>query len=189
MPFITEELNFRIFKNKKLILISKWPNYDNKYYKCDNINKIINIIAEIRAIKNEMKIPLSAKPILQIQGNNKGLKETINRLNISILNLARLKQIILDNNPFPKESAVANVNGINIGLHLEGIIDFKLEKNRLRKEIDLIKKEINILSKKLENEKFLKNAPKEVVDKNKERLNSENLKKEQLIFSLERFNS
>ena len=189
MPFITEELNSRIFKNKKLILISKWPNYDNKYYKCDNINKIINIIAEIRAIKNEMKIPLSAKPILQIQGNNKGLKETINKLKISILNLARLKQIILDNNPFPKESAVANVNGINIGLHLEGIIDFKLEKNRLRKEIDLIKKEINILSKKLENEKFLKNAPKEVVDKNKERLNSENLKKEQLIFSLERFNS
>ena len=61
------------------------------------------------------------------------------------------------------------MNNATIFVHLEGIIDFTQEMNRLNKEINKLSSELNIISKKLNNVDFLSKAPEDVVDKVKEK--------------------
>jgi len=60
------------------------------------------------------------------------------------------------------------VDRVEIFLCLEGVIDFGEEKKRLQKEFDKVSKDIEFISKKLSNEKFISRAPKEIVEKEKE---------------------
>jgi valyl-tRNA synthetase len=43
------------------------------------------------------------------------------------------------------------------------MLDFDEERKRLRKEINKIQKDIQVTEKKLSNDKFLQNAPEEIV--------------------------
>jgi len=52
---------------------------------------------------------------------------------------------------------------------LEGLIDIDLERNRLQKRQGELDGHLNRLRKKLENSKFLNNAPETVVIKEKEK--------------------
>jgi len=57
-----------------------------------------------------------------------------------------------------------------IAIKLEGLISFEKEKQRLEKEITKVTAYIESLEKKLSNEKFVSNAPADVVAKEKEKL-------------------
>jgi valyl-tRNA synthetase len=59
--------------------------------------------------------------------------------------------------------------GLTIFVSLEGILDFSREAERLQKEIDKLAKELATVSRKLNNEDFLKKAPAAVVAKDKEK--------------------
>ena len=48
---------------------------------------------------------------------------------------------------------------------LAGLIDIDAERARLNKEIDRLRKDLDRIRGKLANEKFLSNAPRDVVDK------------------------
>jgi valyl-tRNA synthetase len=61
------------------------------------------------------------------------------------------------------------VRGVTIALPLAGVIDIVAEKARLAKEIGKEEKEVAKVDAKLGNADFLKRAPEEVVDENRER--------------------
>jgi len=69
-------------------------------------------------------------------------------------------------------AAKAVVNGVEIFMPLAGVIDFTEEDRRLAREIEKIGKELAQAQRKLANEDFLAKAPEEVVNKEKERLQS-----------------
>ena len=73
-----------------------------------------------------------------------------------------------------------------IFVHLEGIIDFAQEINRLNKEINKLSNELNIVSKKLNNDDFLSKAPEDVVDKVKEKHETLMEKQEKLQMNLDK---
>tara|TARA_B110000240_G_scaffold150406_1_gene166608 strand:- start:239 stop:619 length:381 start_codon:yes stop_codon:yes gene_type:complete len=60
-------------------------------------------------------------------------------------------------------------NNLKTLIPLEGLIDPANEVSRLKKTIEKLEKERSMISGKLENEKFLQNAPKELVSDQKER--------------------
>jgi valyl-tRNA synthetase len=62
------------------------------------------------------------------------------------------------------------VDGNELFIKLEGLISFEKEKQRLEKEITKVTAYIESLEKKLSNEKFVSNAPADVVAKEKEKL-------------------
>ena len=55
---------------------------------------------------------------------------------------------------------------------LKGLVDFSEEDRRLAREIDKITKDLSQSSKKLSNDDFLSKAPAEVVEKEKEKVQS-----------------
>jgi valyl-tRNA synthetase len=64
----------------------------------------------------------------------------------------------------------SDVKTVEIVLPLEGIIDFREEERRLNREMDKLSRDLAQAQKKLANEDFLAKAPAEVVEKEKERL-------------------
>jgi valyl-tRNA synthetase len=74
----------------------------------------------------------------------------------------------------PKFSASAVVHGTEIFIPLEGLIDFEVERKRLEKEIQRYESMLADVERKLNDENFISRAPKEIVEK--ERQKYENFK-------------
>jgi valyl-tRNA synthetase len=65
----------------------------------------------------------------------------------------------------PKASVSAVIKGCEIFIPLEGLIDLDIERGRLKKEIERMESSLTGINKKLSNEKFVRNAAPEVVEK------------------------
>ena len=64
--------------------------------------------------------------------------------------------------------ATGILKDIEVYVPIEGLVDFAEEMSRLRKESEKIKKEIEVVNKKLANQDFIDRAPEAVVIKQKE---------------------
>jgi valyl-tRNA synthetase len=134
------------------------------------MNLITGIITGIRNVRGEMNIAPSVNLDVIVQSQDDAKKETIERHQDIIINLARLKTLLVSNlGERPKASATSIVDGASIFVSLEGIIDFSKETDRLEKEIDKLSKELSKVAKKLQNEDFLNKAPADVVTKVREK--------------------
>lgn len=67
-------------------------------------------------------------------------------------------------------SVTSLVDSMELHIPLAGLIDVSAERERLKKEQEKLEKEISRLMGKLTNEKFVANAPEDVVLKEKEKL-------------------
>ena len=67
MPYLTEELNQKIFQSDDMLIAAGWPQATSgsDSEAVNDIQFLISLITEIRHIRSEMNVPLSAKPVLQ----------------------------------------------------------------------------------------------------------------------------
>ncbi len=76
------------------------------------------------------------------------------------------------------------VDGTEIFVPLEGIIDLDAERKRLEKEIARLQGLIDGIEKKLANPSFIERAPKDVVEKEREKQKNITMNMEKLKASL-----
>ncbi|MDW8019547.1 MAG: valine--tRNA ligase, partial [Chloroherpetonaceae bacterium] len=86
--------------------------------------------------------------------------------------LARVKLTVGTGLAKPKRCASAVVEGSELFLLLDGLIDFEKEKARLSKEIQKTENYVKQLEAKLSNEGFVSRAPKEIIDAEREKLSN-----------------
>ena len=87
----------------------------------------------------------------------------------------------------PPEGAVQLlVRGEVVALPLKGVVDLAAEKARLDKEIAKADADIKRVDAKLGNEKFVANAPDEIVEEEKEKREAAVARKEKILEALER---
>ena len=86
----------------------------------------------------------------------------------TIRRLARLSDISFADRP-PQKSVQLIVRGEVAALPLEGIVDLAAEQGRLQKELSRLDADIAKIEAKLGNADFLRRAPEEVVDEQRER--------------------
>jgi valyl-tRNA synthetase len=187
MPFLTEELNREIFANDDLLIAASWPKplTADEGSAVFELRFLIQLITEIRYIRAEMNVPLSAKPVLHLRGTNDLQQRAIDNQQAALLRLARLDGIAPVNS-FAKGSARGSVDGMEIGLPLADILDLTAEAARLNKEIGRITAEIEKISRKLDNPGFIAKAPENVVTENRRRLDEENTRLNGLTAALKR---
>jgi valyl-tRNA synthetase len=174
MPFITEELweiNGRSGPARSSILaLSSWPAFEgmeNPEAEAE-IGFVVDLVSEVRSVRSEMNVPASALMDLVIVGAGAELRTMLQPWIETIKRLARLSDIAFHVQP-PAESAQMIVRGTTVALPLAGVIDIAAEKARLAKEIGKEEKEVAKVDAKLGNADFLKRAPEEVVEENRER--------------------
>ncbi len=167
IPFVTEEIWHKLPGTEKSIMQATFPTALSDDMAAESkMDLITGIITGIRNVRGEMNIPPSVNLDVIIQSQDDAKKETIEHHQDIIINLARLKTLLVSHlGERPKASATSIVNGASIFVALEGIIDFSRETNRLEKEIDKLAKELSKVSNKLKNEDFLNKAPEDVVTK------------------------
>ncbi|MDP4117552.1 MAG: class I tRNA ligase family protein, partial [Bacteroidota bacterium] len=170
MPFITEEL-WQIIDERKpgeSISTSEFPKADKNAIDEEaekEMELIQEVITALRNIRGEMSIPPSK--LLNVIIKTNILKEANSAY---IKKLAKVDSLVISENiEKPKVSASAVIKGCEIFVPLEGIIDLDVERKRIQKDIDRLEGSLTGIEKKLSNENFLKNAAKEVVEKEKQK--------------------
>lgn len=186
-PFITEEI-FQKLKagDEPDLIVSSWPTFRYKP-QSDRLLETFTIAQEIiialRTARSEMNVPPNARLQLIVRGTpEKPVVALIQDPVIAnyIKHLAKISEIIIDSeHEKPPHASVAIVRGTEFFIPLEGIIDIEAESQRLTKEIQRLEKFLKSTSAKLSNENFLNKAPKEVIERerDKEKTNREQLKK------------
>ena len=96
-------------------------------------------------------------------------RSNVNRHSAVLSRLARVSPIHFVETE-PKGSAQIILGETSYCLPLEGIVDISAEVDRLSKELKKLDGEIRRLEGKLGNEKFVANAPEEVVAEEREKL-------------------
>ena len=89
----------------------------------------------------------------------------------------------------PEGAVQLLVRGEVAALPLKGVIDFAAERARLEKEIAKADADIERVDAKLANEKFVANAPEEIVEEEKEKREAAVARKAKFIEALERLKS
>ena len=161
MPFISQELNEKLnFLDKKL----KWPDTnDHDQNVIDNFNHINELVTKVRNFKKTNNIPF--KDSVKLFYDNKILDDELK----SVLQKLTYSELI-----YSKNQSNSEMNSIMIGKYIYYI---KSEKALSEDDISKIKESLDynigfkkILEKKLSNKNFVDNAPKNVVDNEKKKL-------------------
>ncbi|MEX0953749.1 MAG: valine--tRNA ligase [Rhizobiaceae bacterium] len=173
MPFMTEKLWAETAGNAArttLLCHAEWPEAgfaDDEA--AAEINWLVELVSGLRSVRSEMNVPPAAIAPLVIVGANAETRERAARHDPAIRRLARVGEVGFAGEA-PNGSAQIVVGEATACLPLGDLIDIEAEAARLKREIDRNQGEIARLEKKLGNEKFVANAPPEVVEADREKL-------------------
>ncbi|MBV1701517.1 MAG: valine--tRNA ligase [Hyphomicrobiales bacterium] len=176
MPFITEELWAAVQAGAsnaapKVLALVEWPDYqglENRDAEAE-VGWLVDMISEIRSVRNEMSVPGALQIPLVLVAVDAATLARAQKWNETLCRLARLSGISFAD-AAPRSAAQLLVRGTVAALPLEGIIDLGAEAARLNKEIAKLQSDIAKTEAKLANADFIKRAPPEIVEENRERV-------------------
>ncbi|MEM9733475.1 MAG: valine--tRNA ligase [Pseudomonadota bacterium] len=187
MPFMTEELWQQTANGRDTLLChAAWPTavVDDEAA-ADSINWLIEVVSEIRSARSEMNIkPSLMVPLVVANGDNE-TRSLFDTHQAAIERLARVETISFADS-VPDGAAQIVVSGQTICIPLAGLINFDAEIARLDKDLKGIEKDIAQAQGKLNNEKFVANAPEAVIEENKARLADRQNRREKVLAALAR---
>lgn len=175
MPFITEEIYSHLITDDESIMISKWPEYtDNVLYPEEEkiMVFIMDAVRGIRNIRAEMNVPVNRKAKAIFVTQDELLSKVVKDEQSTFGRLASISeaQVQSTKDGIPEDSVAVLVNGAEIYLPLEELIDKDKELERLEKEKATLIKELERVNRMLNNDNFVSKAPAAVVEQEKEKL-------------------
>ena len=132
------------------------------------IGWVVDLVTAIRSVRAEMNIPPATLTPLVLAGASAETKERAQRWSDVVKRMARLADISFADRA-PEGAVQLLVRGEVAALPLKGVIDLSAEKARLDKEMAKADADIKRVDAKLANEKFVANAPEEIVEEEKEK--------------------
>lgn len=174
VPFVTETL-WEHIDPKSMLISQPWPKrMPEAVYKKEAkvMEQIHSIITSIRRIRSELKI----EPIKTISATIYAGKiaDALEEKREAIMRLARLSSLTIEKKgPKIENAKFEQAGDIEIYLPLDEMIDPIKEAARIKKEIEMKKTFIASLEAKLGNAGFVKNAPKELIETQRKRLEEE----------------
>ena len=183
MPFLTEEIYHNIphTNTSDALTISSWPA-NEKYFSSivDEFEITKEIISNIRNYRKEKNISFKTSLDLYYlpNGNNLSNIEIIKKIAI----IDKLEESTKE-----KFDVVTSflIKKFEFFIPLEEGFDKDKEINKLTKELDYYRSFLKSVEIKLKNENFLKNAPKNIIEKEKQKIKESKQKIESIIKSIE----
>jgi valyl-tRNA synthetase len=149
------------------------------------IGWVVDLVTAIRSVRAEMNIPPATLTPLLLAGASAETKGRAQRWNDVVKRMARLADISFADTA-PEGAVQLLVRGEVAALPLKGVIDLSAEKARLDKELAKADADIKRVDAKLTNEKFVANAPEEIVEEEKEKREAAVARKARIVEALER---
>ena len=173
MPFITEEIYTKLYNNDESIMISKWPEFEEKYNfqkEEKQIEELKEVIVAIRNLRTNMNIHPSKKSNLIFV--TKDCEEMLNTSKIMIEKLGFASEIEIRNEKGEVDSNSSSIltKSMEVVIPLGALIDMEEEKKRLEGEIAKLEAEVARASKMLSNPGFTSKAPEAKIKEEQEKL-------------------
>ncbi|MGB6078299.1 MAG: valine--tRNA ligase [Xanthobacteraceae bacterium] len=214
MPFITEELWAVTAQRDQLLVLTEWPlrpqttvviptsgvpgdlagvalvvpteieAFSDPEAEAE-IGWVVDLITAIRSARAEMNIPPATLMPLMLANASSETKARAERWSDVIKRLARLADITFVDRA-PDGAMQLLVRGEVAALPLKGVIDLGAEKARLAKEMAKAEADIKRVDAKLGNEKFVANAPEDVVEEEREKREDAMARKAKIAEALDR---
>jgi valyl-tRNA synthetase len=187
MPFITEELWGVTASTPRshLLALGEWPEHqglDNPEAEAE-IGWVVDLVTATRSVRSEMNITV-ATPLALINASAAS-KARATRWTGHIMRLARVSEIFHLDAP-SQGSVQLLVRGEVAALPLKGIIDVAAEQARLAKEMAKADADIKRVDAKLNNADFVKRAPEEIIEGEKEKREEAEARRGKIADALER---
>lgn len=173
MPFVTEKLWLSMPHEGKSISVASYPvahaEFENN--EADNqMNFMIEVIKAVRNIRMEVNAPMSSSIDILIQLDKAADKKILDDNSEYVQNFLHPKKLEVSTEiAAPKLAKTAVIPGAQIFVPLADIVDLDEELAKMEKEAKRLEGEVMRASKKLSNERFVKNAPEAVIAKEKEK--------------------
>ena len=162
MPFLTEELwqQMSTRKVEEALIVSSWPTHKKADDDClTAFDTATKIISGVRNFRKERQISHKEELSLFIlsDAGEVHYQELIQKMG-GLSDLTFVSET-------PKLSGAAfRVDTLECFIPLEGTVDAEAEKEKLQEELKYAKGFLNSVKKKLENERFVSNAPEQVIE-------------------------
>ena len=176
MPHITENVWGLIpgEKETSALIIAKYPVYEEAMSfpkEAEEMKLVFETITSLRNVRQSFNIPTSATVDVEIRAEGKE-KEIFTEIEAYIRRLAKVNNITYAemNAQTPPKSAAAVVSASKLVVPLADLIDLDAEIKRQEKKLEKLTNEKNSLEGRMKNEKFVANAPKELVEQTNARI-------------------
>lgn len=198
-PFITEEIYQKLPVKGTACIVDQYPTVRNdKDFLALGSNQanievdiVKEVITAIRNIRGENRISPSVKINVRLGVMDANTQKILGNNRQSILTLGRIEDLSVGEEGNLAKCAVSSVSahGLNVKviIPLEGLVDFNEEINRINKTIEKLQKDINLLTNKLSNEKFVQNADPDVIANDRQLLEQSKVQLVSLQEALVRF--
>ena len=173
IPFFTEKVwqDFKFsnyFKNP--LMFKDWNiKYQSSFNKSYNkIDWLINLVSSIRSTKVNLNILPGAFIDISTNELSPGKKSIINdNLNV-FKRLGRVSNV--SNSKLTKDGVKIIVDGETLILYFDQSLDLNEQKQKISNKVKDLKNKIFSIKSKLKNKSFLKNAPKQIISRDKNAL-------------------
>jgi len=194
MPFITEEIWQAIpgsAGRPASIMLAEFPTPRDEWAgfagAAAEMELVMDVIKGIRNIRGEMEVAPSKQIAAILDCGSAESLALLKRNEYYVMSLARLSDLAIGQGvERPTEASLQVAGDVEIIVPLRGLVNVEEEEKRLGKEIAKIDKDIEFLTKKLENPSFVERAPADVVVKEREKIAEFANKKRLLEESLEK---
>jgi valyl-tRNA synthetase len=149
------------------------------------IGWVVDLVTAIRSVRAEMNIPPATLTPLVLANASAETRKRAQRWSDVVKRMARLSEISFADRA-PDGAVQLLVRGEVAALPLKGVIDLSAERARLDKEIDKADADIKRVDAKLSNEKFVANAPEEIVEEEKEKREAAMERRAKIVEAIER---
>jgi len=161
MPFISEEIWHLIGKRKETesLVVASWPLAGEiESSLLDEFEEAAELIRGLRTIRKKENIPFK-QPIKLIVKMREATGRTFDPLVSKLVNLEEIEF----SGTKPDNSQALVIGSIEYFVPMTGELDTVAEAKKLQSELDYTKGFLSSIMRKLENEKFVNNAPDNVV--------------------------
>lgn len=176
IPFVTEELWQRIKEsgpitdlNNESITITSYPDIIDRLQSAEAVEAFAilkEIVSAVREIKSSFSLGMKPMGILNIVPSA-DTGAVIDGHKELIISLAKLDGVVIVDKKPAGFCGLAMVTAGELYLPLAGLVDFDKEQSRIEKELSRVSSILNGLDAKLTNEKFLTNAPPDIIESEK----------------------
>ena len=179
-PFVTSALWDRLpspegAERAEALMVAQWPEVDEAFLNAEaetRIGELQELITQVRSLRKEYGVAEGTQVTVKLTGLRDGFRTMVEEQGTALKRLARVGVCEVDS---PAEGVGAHAvlkNGGEVFVPLDGVIDIERERQRLQAEIQRLGGQLDGSRKRMANEKFVQQAPEEVVEREREKARS-----------------
>ncbi|HIZ52901.1 MAG TPA: valine--tRNA ligase, partial [Candidatus Enterococcus avicola] len=167
MPFVTEEIWSKLPHEGESLVVAEYPVVHEEWLDekaTTGMETLKELIRSVRNIRAEVNTPLSKSITLLIQTHDSAIEHFLLENKNYIERFCNPEELVISSTIEAPEMAMSAIlTGATIYLPLADLINIEEEIERLNKELAKWTQEVKRVQGKLSNERFVSNAPDEVV--------------------------